>query len=118
VVGPTFYGVKNAMKVPSVTETVTTYNPTVGIAQSKEVNLWNVRYDGPLDIVVLQYKGLLKENRGVRCWDSKGALLKSTQIGAGSTILYLEASTMLNGQYYLEVGEGVDRIVLKVQINR
>ena len=118
VVGPTFYGVKNAMKVPSVTETVTTYNPTVGIAQSKEVNLWNVRYDGSLDVVVLQYKGLLKENRGVNCWDSKGALLKSAQIGAGSTILFMEASTMLNGQYYLEVGGGVDRVVLKVQINR
>jgi hypothetical protein len=117
-VGPTFYGVKNAMKVPSVTETVTTYNPTVGIAQSKEVNLWNVRYDGSLDVVVLQYKGLLKENMGVNCWDSKGALLKSSQMGAGSTILFLEASTMLNGQYYLEVGGGVDRVVLKVQINR
>jgi hypothetical protein len=118
VVGPTFYGVKNAMKVPSVTETVTTYNPTVGISQSKEVNLWNVRYDGSLDVVVLQYKGLLKENRGVNFWDSKGALLKSSQIGAGSTILFIEASTMLNGQYYLEVGGGVDRVVLKVQINR
>ena len=118
VVGPTFYGVKNAMKVPSVTETVTTYNPTVGIAQSKEDHLWNVRYDGSLDIVVLQYKGLLKENMDVRCWDSKGALLKTTQMGAGSTILFMEASTMLNGQYYLELGGGVDRVVLKVQINR
>lgn len=117
-VGPTFYGVKNAMKVPSVTETVTTYNPTVGIAQSKEVNLWNVKYDGSMDIVVLQYKGLLKENRGVNVWDSKGALLKSAQIGAGSTILFIEASTLLSGQYYLEVGGGVDRVVLKVQINR
>jgi hypothetical protein len=117
-VGPTFYGVKNAAKVTSVTEAVTTYNPAVGIAQSKEVNLWNVRYDGSLDIVVLQYKGLLKENKDVRCWDSKGALLKYTQIGAGSTILFVEASTMLNGQYYLEVGGGVDRVVLKVQINR
>ena len=106
------------MKVPSVNETVTTYNPSVGIAQSKEVNLWNVRYDGSLDVVVLQYKGLLKENMGVNCWDSKGALLKSAQIGAGSTIAFLEASTMLNGQYYLEVGGGVDRVVLKVQINR
>jgi hypothetical protein len=118
VVGPTFYGVKNAMKVPSVTETVTTYNPTTGIAQSREVNLWNVRYDGSLDIVVLQYKGLLKENMDIRCWDSKGALLKSTQFGAGSTILFVEASTLLNGQYYLEVGGGFDRVVLKVQINR
>ncbi len=117
-VGPTFYGVKNAMKVPSVTETVTTYNPSVGIAQSKEVNLWNVRYDGSLDVVVLQYKGLLKENMGVNCWDSKGALLKSAQIGAGSTILFVEASTMVNGQYFLEVGGGADRFVLKVQINR
>ncbi len=117
-VGPTFYGVKNATKVPSVTETVTTYNPSVGIAQSKEVNLWNVRYDGSLDVVVLQYKGLLKENMGVNCWDSKGALMKSSQIGAGSTIAFLEASTLVNGQYYLELGGGVNRVVLKVQINR
>jgi hypothetical protein len=90
----------------------------VGIAQSKEVNLWNVRYDGSLDVVVLQYKGLLKQNMVVNCWDSKGALLKALQIGAGSTILFVEASTLLNGQYYLEVGGGVDRVVLKVQVNR
>jgi hypothetical protein len=117
-VGPTFYGVKNAAKVTSVTEAVTTYIPTVDISESKDESIWNTRYDAALDVVVIQYKGLLKENMAVRCWDSKGALLKSTQIGAGSTILFVEASTMLNGQYYLEVGGGVDRVVLKVQINR
>ncbi len=117
-VGPTFYGVKNASRVTSVTETVTTYNPTVGISRSNDEVLWMARYDASLDVVVIQFKGLLKENVKLNCWDSRGTLVKSSNIGAGSTIVFLEASTFVNGQYYLELQGVFDRVVLKLQINR
>jgi len=117
-VGPTFYGVKNAAKVTSVTETVTTYNPAVGISESKDESLWIARYDASLDVVVVQYKGLLRDSMKLNCWDSRGALVRTNVLGAGSTISFIEASTLVNGQYYLELGGGVNRVVLKVQINR
>ena len=58
-VGPTFYGVKNAMKVTSVTEAVTTYNPTVEMFEKNDSERWKAYFDKSLDVVVLQYKGLL-----------------------------------------------------------
>lgn len=118
VVGPTFYGVKNAMKVTSVTEAVTTYNPTVEILEKNDSERWKAYFDQSLDVVVLQYKGLLRENGVLNCWDSKGGLVQSKQLAAGSTVMFLEASSWLSGQYYLECLSGENRTVLKVQIMR
>lgn len=117
-VGPTFYGVKNAMKVTSVTEAVTTYDPLVEILEKNDSERWKAYFDKSLDVVVLQYKGLLRENGMLHCWDSKGGLMQTRSLMAGSTIVFIEASSWLSGQYYLELRSGGDRAVLKVQINR
>lgn len=117
-VGPTFYGVKNAMKVTSVTEAVTTYNPTVEMLEKNESERWKAYFDKSLDVVVLQYKGLLRENGMLNCWDSKGGLLQTRSLAAGSTIVFIEASSWLSGQYFIELRNGENRTVLKVQINR
>ncbi len=117
-VGPTFYGVKNAMKVTSVTEAVTTYNPTVEMLEQNDSERWKAYFDKSLDVVVLQYKGLLRENGMLNCWDSKGGLLQTRSLAAGSTIVFIEASSWLSGQYFIELRSGENRTVLKVQINR
>ncbi|MEY2764571.1 MAG: hypothetical protein RLZZ205_995 [Bacteroidota bacterium] len=117
-VGPTFYGVKNAMKVTSVTEAVTTYNPTVEMLEKNDSERWKAYFDKSLDVVVLQYKGLLRENGMLNCWDSKGGLLQTRSLAAGSTIVFIEASSWLSGQYFIELRSGENRTVLKVQINR
>ncbi len=118
VVGPTFYGVKTAMKLTAVTEAVTTYNPTVGFSDQKATERWKAYFDQSLDVIVVQYKGMLRENGVLNCWDNKGGLVQSKQLAAGSTVVFLEASSWLSGQYFIELRSGQNRTVLKVQINR
>jgi hypothetical protein len=99
VVGPTFYGVKSASKVTTIAETVSTYNPTVGMNEQKEEGEMMVKFDAALDLLAIQYKGMLKENMEVCLWDTKGALMAKKWMPAGSTILYFDAATLVNGQY-------------------
>ena len=116
VVGPTFYGVKSASKVTTITETVSTYNPTVGMNEQKEEGEMMVKFDAALDLVAIQYKGMLKENMEVCLWDTKGALIAKKWMPAGSTILYFDAATLVNGQYIVAASKNVSTKASRVMV--
>jgi len=88
------------------------------ILEKNDSERWKAYFDRSLDVVVLQYKGLLRENGILNCWDNKGGLVQSKQLAAGSTVVFLESSSWLSGQYYLECRSGENRTVLKVHIMR
>jgi len=105
VVGPTFYGVKSAVKVTSISEPVTTYNPTSGIASTSKLNL--VVYPNPVaDVIAVQIANADQENYEVLLLDITGKTLRQTYIYQGSTIAYLETTGLAQGDYIVKVSNG------------
>ena len=87
VIGPTFYGTRVALKITSITEPVTTYNPSTNITQTqldaKQINI----YPNPSsDIMAIQLKKMVKENVNVELFDLSGKLIDKKIIYPGSTI--------------------------------
>lgn len=109
VVGPTFYGVKNGSKVQTISETVTTYTPTVSTGESIANDLSISVFPNPSgDFFAVQTVGLLREKATINLYDLSGKLMQTSQIQPGSTISYLDVRTLYSGMYLISVTvEGV-----------
>lgn len=102
LVGPTFYGTKVAAKVPSITETVTTYTAaSTGIAETENNIRMNVFPNPATDLIAIQLSGLVKENYEVELHDITGRLVDSTTLLQGSTIVYFDTKTVYAGEYFI-----------------
>ena len=101
-VGPTFYGVKTAAKVTTISETVTTYTSNVGINELKE-NDWSVYPNPSNDIIMVQVNDLTNQSYTVELYDALGKLIQSKQIIQGSTIAYLQVDTLYKGIYQVRI---------------
>lgn len=116
-VGPTFYGVKNVTKVTSVTEPVTTYNPTA-VANVNGNTSVNIFPNPGGDMIAVQVEGLVRDNITVEMLDMSGKLVQSTMVAQGSTIAYLDTRTVYDGQYVVRLTNGNEVISRTVTILR
>lgn len=116
VVGPAFYGVKSALKVTSITESVTVYT-TTGITENEiknsDINIFNV----PLsDLIVIQSNQLTKEDIELTLFDMNGKLIQKTILYQGSTIAYFDTKTMYGGSYIVKAFNGKERLAKKIVV--
>jgi hypothetical protein len=113
-VGPTFYGVKTASKVTTITETVTTYTSSAGITELTE-NEWSVYPNPSNDIIMVQVNNLVNQSYTVELFDALGKLIQSQQIVQGSTIAYFRADTLYKGIYHVKVNgqNGSKKVVIQ-----
>ncbi|MEI8116532.1 MAG: YHYH protein [Flavobacteriia bacterium] len=113
VVGPTFYGVRTASKVTSITETVTNYTSSAGITELSE-NDWTVYPNPSNDIIMVQVNELVNQSFTVELYDALGKRIQSQQIVQGSTIAYFHVDTLYKGIYYVKVNgqNGSKKIVI------
>ena len=102
VVGPTFYGMKTASKVTTITETVTTYTSSAGITELTE-NEWSVYPNPSNDIIMVQVNELTNQSYEIELYDALGKRIQSQQIVQGSTIAYFNADTLYKGVYLVKV---------------
>jgi hypothetical protein len=114
VVGPTFYGVKTASKVTSITETVTTYTSSAGISELTD-HQWTVYPNPSNDIIMVQVNDLTNQTYTVELYDALGKRIQSQQIVQGSTIAYFNADTLYKGVYHVKVKgqNGSKKIVIQ-----
>ncbi len=114
VVGPTFYGMKTASKVTTISETVTTYTSNVGINELKE-NDWSVYPNPSNDIIMVQVNDLTNQSYTVELFDALGKLIQSKQIIQGSTIAYLQVDTLYKGIYQVKISgqTGTKKLVIE-----
>jgi hypothetical protein len=105
VVGPTFYGVKTAAKVTSITETVNTYTPSATSVNDNSLNELQLSiYPNPAsEFIAIQLNNLSKQNVSVELYDMLGKQIQSTMIYQGSTIAYFDTRTLYNGQYLIKL---------------
>lgn len=118
VVGPTFYGVKTAVKVTSITEPITVYTPTAsGLNQSIKSQVDVSVFPVPAnDIVAIQYNGLAVENINVYLYDINGKLIDSAILYQGSTIVYFDTKKLYSGDYFVKVINGSQITNKKISI--
>jgi len=114
VVGPTFYGMKTASKVTTITETVTTYTSSAGITELTE-NEWSVYPNPSNDIIMVQVNELTNQSYEIELYDALGKRIQSQQIVQGSTIAYFNADTLYKGVYLVKVKgqNGSKKIVIQ-----
>jgi hypothetical protein len=116
VVGPTYYGVKNAVKVTSITEPVTTYTPS-NTQNLDAQNLDVTVFPNPTaDLIAVQLNDLTKLNYGVSLLDIAGKVIHQTTIKQGSTIAYFDTRTLYAGTYFVKISNGVNSITKTVLI--
>src|SRR3989344_4646932 len=102
-VGPTFYGVKTAAKVTSISETVTTYDPSAaGLDENVSVS-FNVFPNPSADVVIVQAFGAHSSDIAVELWDMNGKLIQTQTILQGSTICYFPVAELQSGRYIIHV---------------
>lgn len=119
VVGPTFYGVKTASKVTSITEATTTYtNPNTGLTSLVDQSAFSVYPNPSVDVIMIQSKKLLNNSLHVALQNLNGQVVMSKVFNQGSTICYLETTTLYNGLYLLTVTDGISSKAYKVIVNR
>jgi hypothetical protein len=112
VVGPTFYGVKTAAKVTSITEPVTTYTSSAGINELSESD-WSVYPNPSNDIIMVQINDLTNQSFTVELYDAFGKLIQSQMLVQGSTIAYFNADTLYKGLYQVKIkGQAVTKKIV------
>jgi len=114
LVGPTYYGNKTAVKVTSITETVTTYNPSTSTEEQITLEKISVYPNPSNDVLMVQVNSLLTEDLEISLVDINGKLIDKKAIFQGSTIAYFDVSTLYKGIYFLKTNVGQ---VLEVQVN-
>ena len=120
VVGPTFYGVRSASIVTSITESVTTVNPlTLGVDESNVSNLGvNVFPNPASDLIAIQINGIVREDVDVSLFDMSGKEVRHAIIAQGSTIWHLDTRTLYDGTYVVRIGSGPHAVSKVVQVVR
>ena len=79
VVGPTYYGVRNAAKVANITETVTTYIKTTPVTETNLDNLSIQIFPSPsADLIAVQLGDLVKEDYNIELYTLSDAPMASS----------------------------------------
>lgn len=115
VVGPTFYGTKTGSKVTTISETVTTYNPSNGLAEQTAVDV-KVFPNPSNDVLIVQLSDLIVSDVPVYLIDMNGKIISEKTIAQGSTIAYFDVSTLYAGNYLIKIGSGQNQKSLSVTI--
>jgi hypothetical protein len=114
VVGPAFYGVRTATKVQTITEPVTTYNPSTGTNTMEQVSMEVGVFPNPSgEFFAVQVQGILENEARVQLFSENGSLMQETAIQPGSTICYLDARTLYAGVYMVKVSVGGDVVAVR-----
>jgi len=121
VVGPTFYGVKTAAKVTSITETVSIYTPggNTGINKNElEESKINVFPNPAKDFIAIQLNQLTKNNIDVELYDLTGRLIQKTVLFQGSTIVNFDTRTLYEGTYLIKIIDNGNVVTKKITISK
>jgi hypothetical protein len=115
LIGPTYYGNKTGAKVTTVTETTTTYTPSLGLTNANLNNTEIKIIPNPAsDLIAIQIDGLVLNNLKIELLDVLGKLIKTTQIISGQSIAYFDVQDVYDGTYFVKISDGVNSKTVKV----
>jgi hypothetical protein len=118
-VGPTFFGNKVAAKVNSIAESVTTYDATIEVSNLELNEIQMTVFPNPAsDIIGLQLADIVRNNYDVKLFDMKGNLIQNAVVYQGSTITFLDARSLYNGEYLIVIYFNENSISRKVVVSK
>jgi len=115
LIGPTFYGTKTGSKVTTISETVTTYNPSNGLKEQTAIDV-KVFPNPSNDVLMVQLSDLIVSDVPVYLIDMNGKIISEKTIAQGSTIAYFDVSTLYAGNYLIKIGSGQNQKSLPVTV--
>ncbi len=120
LVGPTFYGVKTAVKVTTISEPVTVYSPvsTFNNANNAETFTVSVFPNPANEFISIQVGSIVKENIQASLYDMSGKLISEAVINQGSTITNFDTRLLYSGEYLIRINNGNSIITKKVIIKK
>lgn len=68
------------------------------------------------DLIIIQVRGILRQAVDITVKDSEGKILDNKRINAGSTIIHIDATTYYNGEYTIQLDDGLELSEHKVTI--
>jgi hypothetical protein len=120
-IGPTFYGVSTAQKVNSISEQVTTYNPTTTVQNISIESVKMQVYPNPAnDVVIVQLNQVVNDNIVIGLFTISGQLVAQSTIFQGSTLAYFDTRTLYNGNYLIRSisSNPISNNPIQITINR
>lgn len=114
-VGPTYYGVKSASVVTSISEAVTTYTSTAGIDEESNTS-FNIFPNPAADILIVQSSGLHATDIVAELVDMNGKVIQTQTILSGSTLCYFNVGTIYSGTYFVHIKSGAKNASYSVVI--
>ncbi len=116
-VGPTFYGVKNAVKVNNILEPVTVYSPTTGLNETSNTTFTPTVFAAPQsELIVIQMNGLVKADIDISLFDLSGRLIERTVLYQGTTVAYFDTKRLYAGEYIVHLSDSKQSLIHKVAI--
>lgn len=116
VVGPTFYGNVTASKVTSVTESTTTYSPS--LSNSEFIGTKAIIYPNPAQDYIAIQTPMTITNLKVELIDMHGKVVKSNEILQGSTLSIIDTDTLYNGIYMVKISDSKNVVTQKVVLKK
>jgi hypothetical protein len=115
-VGPTYYGVKSAVKVTSITENTVTYTP---LSTNDFINDFKIIIaPNPIQDFIAIQTPMAENNMDVYLINELGQIVKTSKILQGSTLSIIETDTIYNGIYFVKVTDGKNDKTVKVIITK
>ncbi len=105
VVGPTYYGVKNVVKVTSITESTTTYT-ALDVNDFIKNDLKVVIYPNPATEFIAIQTQMTENDLKVELINELGQIVKENKILQGSTLTIIETDSVYNGIYFIRISNG------------
>ena len=116
IVGPTFYGVRTAAKVTSITETVSTYTPSTSWVMGKEMPKISVMPNPSSEVLAVQISVSQHQDVKVELLDLQGRIVAVQSILTGSTMAHFDVRKLYAGDYFVRVftpqGSFVERVLI------
>jgi hypothetical protein len=102
-VGPTFFGIRNAQKVTSILEPVTTFTGSPNSTELGKEEDFFAYGNSDLGFIAVQTNDLIKETKRVQLSNLEGKILQIENIFPGNTITYLDTKNLYPGIYFIEI---------------
>jgi len=116
-VGPTYYGIKSAVKVTSITENTLTYT-ALSTNDFIKNDFKIIIAPNPIQDFIAIQTPMAENDMDVYLINELGQIVKTSKILQGSTLSIIETDTIYNGIYFVKVTDGKKDKTVKVIINK
>ena len=107
LLGKYYHGVVQASTHATINETVTTYTPALSFADNYLDQIEVSLFPNPSsEVIVVQINGLTTNEIFIELRDANGKVIQTQTIKKGSTMAYLDVTTLYNGTYFVHLKSG------------